>query len=555
MRRISVLLVTAVLFVTLFSSAFSSSLVGAQQAPSRNLQIQAFPWGPDQNQIEATRRDMMNNATLRSRIKGPRTRILSFELIDDENKDGPSEPPNRYNAVVFDYTANKAYSVQGRFDSSNVNIVQLTKQPSIFNEEEFNEAASIVAADRTFSNLIKSNKMQFFTPMPEIQEDAPERTVLIGLRAPGGSPAPEIVGVNMPRKTIVRYNGKPPKGSLAAPTACGPSSAGQSTTGRGSSGQFEVVVSQGPTELWRMLAIRPSASSGTRGSGVEIRDVRYKGKMVLKRGHAPILNVKYNSDACGPFRDWQWQEGMLQASGTDIGPGFRLCQPPDCNTQPQTILESGSDSGNFLGVAAYLSASETILVSEMQAGWYRYVTEWRFSADGSILPRFGFGGVFNSCVCNPHNHHVYWRFDFDIETSGNNVVFGPGLRFWPFPISTEMKIIRNPAIDNTLMVQNRSTGATYSVVPGEGDGIADTYARGDVWILRFNSAQLDDGHNSTGSQTEADLDQFVNGEAVDNHDIVMWYRASFLHVESDSTSPHASAIHVVGPTLKMVSGY
>jgi hypothetical protein len=555
MRRISVLSITAVLVVTIFSSTFGAGMVGAQQGPSRSIQVQVTAWGPDQTKVDDVKRDLMSNAILKSRVKGPRTRILSFELVDDENKDGPSEPPSRYRAVVYDYTANKAFAIEGRFDSNNINIVQLTKQPSIFNEEEFNEAVGIITADRTFGNLIKNSKVQAFTPMPEVQEDAPERTLLVGLRAPGGSPAPEIVGVNMVRKTLVRYGGKPPRGSLAAPTACGPSSAGQGTTGRGSAGQFEVVVTQGPTEVWRFLAIRPSSSSGTRGSGVELRDVRYKGKMVLKRGHAPILNVKYNADACGPFRDWQWQEGMLTASGTSPAPGFRLCQAPDCTTPPQTILDSGTDSGNFLGVAAYVSESETILVSEMQAGWYRYVTEWRFNADGTILPRFGFGGVNNSCVCNPHNHHVYWRLDFDIETSGNNVVFGPGLRFWPFPISSELKIIRNPSVDNTLNVQNRSTGATYSVIPGDGDGIADTYGRGDVWILRFNSAQLDDGHNSTGSQTEADLDQFVNGEAVDNHDIVMWYRASFLHVESESVSPHASAIHVVGPTLKMVTGY
>jgi len=29
-----------------------------------------------------------------------------------------------------------------------------------------------------------------------------------------------------------------------------------------------------------------------------------------------------------------------------------------------------------------------VLVSEMSAGWYRYVSEWRFHADGTIQPRF-----------------------------------------------------------------------------------------------------------------------------------------------------------------------
>src|SRR5688572_25674072 len=35
----------------------------------------------------------------------------------------------------------------------------------------------------------------------------------------------------------------------------------------------------------------------------------------------------------------------------------------------------------------------------------------------------------------------------------------------------------------------------YTLIPGSGDGIADTYARGDVWILRYRGTELDDGNN------------------------------------------------------------
>ena len=71
-----------------------------------------------------------------------------------------------------------------------------------------------------------------------------------------------------------------------------------------------------------------TASSGTNGSGVELRYVDYRGKRVLYRAHVPILNVKYSQDACGPYRDWQYQESMIQATGTDVAPGFRLCTAP-----------------------------------------------------------------------------------------------------------------------------------------------------------------------------------------------------------------------------------
>jgi len=107
----------------------------------------------------------------------------------------------------------------------------------------------------------------------------------------------------------------------------------------------------------------PAASSGTNGSGIELRYVDYRGKRLLYRAHVPILNVRYDQNACGPYRDWQNEEGMLQAPGTDVVPGFRLCTSP-----ATTILDTGSDAGNCLGVAIYVQGQEVVLVSEMQAG-------------------------------------------------------------------------------------------------------------------------------------------------------------------------------------------
>ena len=52
------------------------------------------------------------------------------------------------------------------------------------------------------------------------------------------------------------------------------------------------------------------------------------GKRVLRRANVPILNVRYDGDACGPYRDWQYEEGMIQATGADVAPGFRLCPTP-----------------------------------------------------------------------------------------------------------------------------------------------------------------------------------------------------------------------------------
>ena len=176
-------------------------------------------------------------------------------------------------------------------------------------------------------------------------------------------------------------------------------------------------MSRGGEVLWTFVVVRPSASSGTSGSGVELRQVAYRGKEVLRRAHVPILNVRYKNDACGPFRDWQNEESHFKATGANVAPGFKLCP-----SRAETILESGQDQGNFRGVAIYVDGEEVVVVSELEAGWYRYISRWRLHADGSIKPRFGFGAVRDSCVCNVHFHHAYWRFDFDIAGAGHNEV-------------------------------------------------------------------------------------------------------------------------------------
>ena len=297
-----------------------------------------------------------------------------------------------------------------------------------------------------------------------------------------------------------------------------------------------MTISQGGQVLWRFLAIRPAASSGTNGSGIELRYVDYRGKRLLYRAHVPILNIKYDGNACGPYRDRQDVESMFQAVGRDAVPGFRLCSAP-----PQTILDSGSDAGNFQGVAIYVSGQEVVLVSEMEAGWYRYISEWRLATDGRIRARFGFSATQNSCVCYVHNHHVYWRFDFDIRTAGSNRVReynNPCLpAFCPSNWHDKVYEIsrpRDPTLKRKWRIDNTISGDAYDLVPGPNDGVAAAFpdwpfAAGDVWILRYRGSEIDDGSIAWGPPYEAALNNWVNGEPILNQDIVIWYGAHFRH--------------------------
>ena len=515
------------------------------------LTVEIERFGPDQRLLGRVAKAPSANPTVRRHLAKTRNRLLSIELLEAARKVAKPQSPNLYRATYYDYTHNRAIVVDGRLDNlERIDVTPLATQP-LPTHEEFEEAVQLVARDRQLGPLLREQRLTPYEPMPAVVEiETPdgtiERTIAVGLlpAREGRRARHEIVGVNMIRQRIDRYEGGAPPTSQANDGICGtPVSAGQQTTGKGVAGQVWVNVFQGGRRIWRLLAVRPSASMGTWGSGIDLRYVDYRGKRVLYQAHVPVLNVIYDRNACGPYRDWQYQEGMLQASGTNVAPGFLLCGSP-----AQTILDTESDAGTFLGTAIYVDGLEVVLVCEMQAGWYRYVSEWRLHADGTIRPRFGFDAVSSSCVCNVHHHHVYWRLDFDIETAGNNVIH----EFNDPPIiagtnwhtkSYEIMRLRSAAHNRQWRIENAASGCGYTIAPGANDGTAagDAYAKGDLWFLRYHPGEIDD---APISGTEIQIDKYRNGESLVNQDVVAWYGAHFTH---DVSGPPVS--HVVGPTL------
>lgn len=543
------------------------------RAGSVNVKVVAV--GLSQAQMEAVEKALPQNRSLAPLLEGANYRLLYTESVDSV---APARGPvnDRFRSVFYDYTRQRAIVVEGSLGQPDSAVARVVKnwQPYV-NDDEFQKAETVLMADPVFGPALHSRAATTYRPMPPVQgwaDDGPvsERIVNVGLLPQPGSEdfQHQIVGVNLARKSVVRYSGDAPSRAKADPDAtCGPPGAGQATTRRGTAGQYQLTVTDtGGTVLWDMLVLRPSISSGTNASGIELQNVSYKGHTVLKRAHVPILNVLYVNDECGPYRDWLYQEGMFQANGTDIegAPGFR-----DCGTTPATtVLETGNDTGNFRGVALYRNGTEVVLVTEMEAGWYRYIHEWGFDADGTIHPRFGFGAVTNSCTCFLHTHHAYFRFDFDIDGPATNILELPlqtnpnaGTR-----IVTEEKIVRDP--DSPKYYEIRGRQRSYLLYPGANDGVADAYGQADMWFLHWHDgptplkAEIDDGHNLF-DPTQADLDQFLTGENLRKQDSVVWYHASFFHMPDNQADGRRtngakgntlSGPDVVGPDLVPV-GY
>ena len=490
-------------------------------------------------------RSIIHEPAVRAALRGSRWRLLHMRPFYELDPDTGQHQSSGGELVLYDYTRNR--TVLARRAGGAPVVVEPTEEQPVPSREEWNEAVELVRRSPIWAPALQSGVTPYRT-MPPMLEGEPgehvERTVYVGLVSKARR-FNQVVAVNMLRGEVSR-RGVQPRAARASADVCGLPAVDCNRPDRGYPGSTSI---QWPVEnpVWQFQVIRPAASSGTNGSGIELLDVRYRGTRVLKQAHMPILNVQYDGDACGPYRDWLWEETCFQADGQDVpgAAGFRWCDQP-----PQTILESRSDAGNFVGVAVYPTDDGGLgLVSQMSAGWYRYVLEWRFYQDGRILPRIRFGDTDNTCVCTTHNHHAYWRLDFDVVGSRNTVLEN-AKGVWQ-PLTKEVARVRQTGKELLWRVIEPKTSVGYDLIPGPNDGVGDAFSGNDQYALRWHVKEVDDLQRRVAKfGAEARLKPFVNKESIVNQDVVIWYAAHFRHaVDPDGEAPPVD----IGPTLQPVN--
>jgi len=472
-----------------------------------------------------------SNPQIRAALEGVTYRVLAIDVATDD----------KISMQVFDYTNDRLLNLDVSDTSESISPMTSSTHALTSTFEEFEDAVRILRTDRQLRKQIDNKSLVPYRAMPDLVGDS-GRTIPVGLRPTNSKAKHEIVAVDLINETIERYPRLAPPTARATAEVCGPPSAGQSETRVGTPGSADLVVKDGDEVLWTMNVTRPSASSGRWGSAIELKNVRYKGRLVLHRAHAPILNVDYTRNACGPFRDQVNHENSFVATGDAMGSGFIRTSAP-----PSTIYDSGTDRGNFKGVAVFEQNSELVVTSELSAGWYRYVSEFRFAKDGSFQPIFKFDAVHNSCTCKTHIHHVYWRLDFDVdgEREGQypnemDVLTQAG---WQ-PVATETKFVRGENA-KAWRIYNSTTRAGYEVTPGKYDGTTNAFGKGDAWVLRYAQNEIDDSR--FGRSRDAKIDRFVNGQPAQG-DLVFWYAGHVSHSQTDHEAPH-----IVGPKIVPVS--
>ncbi|MET8386612.1 hypothetical protein ABZV14_26795 [Streptosporangium canum] len=227
----------------------------------------------------------------------------------------------QFRASVFDPVANRGVELRGTLDRPE----QARVLPSAYRPnprpQELRAAAAILRADGRFP---AGDQVLIYQPMPPLADrENPDGTTTrrptLGLYDPAGALRHRIVAVDVAAGEV---DWSPAGVSVAMhPGDCEshlPEGV-ESLRDRGGPDQVRLRVVDGDTELWNMIVVRPRASAPHDpgdGSGVELRQVRHRGRLVLRQAHVPILNVQYEEDGV-TFRDWQNQETRFSATGAD----------------------------------------------------------------------------------------------------------------------------------------------------------------------------------------------------------------------------------------------
>jgi hypothetical protein len=279
-----------------------------------------------------------------------------------------------------------------------------------------------------------------------------------------------------------------------------------------------VVWPSAAEPLWRFdwrLADSPDQE------GVVIRSVRFRGHQLLYKASLPSLRVRYDGP-CGPFKDPLYYNN---AQPTTRCPATRVC-----------LYSYVSGGLRALGVESYHRISA-----------YRLTHRWVFWEDGWLMARLYSAGLY----CNyDHDHHAYWRFDFDIDDAGRDIAFeyntytgniGWG-RGW-HPKRWEITRKKNPASQRSWAIMDLGSQRGYHLLPGPNDGTADWFSTSDFWVLRYHGTE--DKHGQQGSSADDGLAAYLTGEDVESEDVVLWYCGHLRHHADHGGDDW----HGVGPNL------
>ncbi|MGW8401381.1 copper amine oxidase [Streptomyces lydicus] len=224
----------------------------------------------------------------------------------------------------------------------------------------------------------------------------------------------------------------------------------------------------------------------------------------------------------------------------------------------------GSDTKTY-----QLQGKDLLLYTVNKVGWYEYITEWRFSGDGTMTFQVGATGTVSpndydagdgrgmplgkgaKDYATSHSHNVFWRLNFGLDGSSGNKFeqFDSTLTTRPGGGTPTIRTTRTPvtkelAGDAGPMRWWRVVSATgknrdghprsYEIVPGHTSKYGGRgYTKHDVYVTEYNKCEQFASNNlaNCGAGTGRSVDSWVNGQPL-THPIA-WVNIGFHHIARD----------------------
>ncbi|MGX2993863.1 copper amine oxidase [Streptomyces sp. JNUCC 64] len=298
-----------------------------------------------------------------------------------------------------------------------------------------------------------------------------------------------------------------------------------------------------------------------------------------------VLNSARLAQIHVPYDDGQAE--YEDVTGTNFGNELQALKGGECpggTIRPVKVASRGDVKGlctttrarghayrlaNDTGTKVWQAQGTDLLVYSInKAAWYEYITEWRFSSDGTITSNVGATGMLspydydggddrgwpigknNAAKAESHSHNVFWRVDSALDGNTNNRVeqfdstVTPGRNgASPTTKTKRTKVTKELAGDAKNMRWWRLVSTTgknkdnhprsYEIVPGRSDKFPGRpYTKHDVYFTEYKKCEkYASGNPSCPTSSPRSVDKWVNGQTLKNP--ITWVNIGFHHIARD----------------------
>ncbi|WP_431772636.1 copper amine oxidase [Streptomyces cucumeris] len=211
---------------------------------------------------------------------------------------------------------------------------------------------------------------------------------------------------------------------------------------------------------------------------------------------------------------------------------------------------------------------DLLLYTVNQVGWYEYITEWRFSGDGTMSMQVGATGTLSPMdydagdgrgwpigkgakdFATSHAHNVFWRLNFGLDGSPKSKIEQYDSKTTatsgqiPKTKTTRKQVTKELAGDaaearwwrvvSTAGKNKDGHPRSYEIVPGHTTKYQGrSYTKHDVYFTEYNKCEQFATHNlrNCGRGAGKSVDKWVTGQTL-KHPIV-WVNIGFHHIARD----------------------